>query len=388
MIQRSLTTLIVTLALILFTITQAQGQKEKILNQKKELEQIQREVEQGQNRLDSLKAEELGVLGGISEYDQKIASNRKVIDRLSHKLKKVKGDIVSAEQQLDLSRLNHEQTRQRFLKSIRRFYLATRSPTEMTSDHPNRELELNRRVRYLTAVAGFEAGNVAAASDFLDESVTLLEGYSGEKDRVVGLKKKKETTTALDKSRKEREQKRLQALRRRKTEEADHLIMLQQAAEEMEAILARLETEHRSRSGDQPASPSLFATMKGHLPPPVRGKIVEAFGSRVHPVTWLKSFSPGITVKAAPGREVSAVASGTVAYIGDLRGYGKFIILDHGDQYYSTYAGLANVTVTVGRYLHAADKLATVADEGRLKFELRLGREPLDPVKWIRFDSF
>ena len=388
MIQRSLTTLIVTLALILFTITQAQGQKEKILNQKKELEQIQREVEQGQNRLDSLKAEELGVLGGISEYDQKIASNRKVIDRLSHKLKKVKGDIVSAEQQLDLSRLNHEQTRQRFLKSIRRFYLATRSPTEMTSDHPNRELELNRRVRYLTAVAGFEAGNVAAASDFLDESVALLEGYSGEKDRVVGLKKKKETTTALDKSRKEREQKRLQALRRRKTEEADHLIMLQQAAEEMEAILARLETEHRSRSGDQPASPSLFGTMKGQLPPPVRGKIVEAFGSRVHPVTRLKSFSPGITVKAAPGREVSAVASGTVAYIGDLRGYGKFIILDHGDQYYSTYAGLANVTVTVGRYLHAADKLATVADEGRLKFELRLGREPLDPVKWIRFDSF
>lgn len=388
MIQRSLTTLIVTVTLILFTITQAQGQKEKILNQKKELEQIQREVEQGQNRLDSLKAEELGVLGGISEYDQKIASNRKVIDRLSHKLKKVKGDIVSAEQQLDLSRLNHEQTRQRFLKSIRRFYLATRSPTEMTSDHPNRQLELNRRVRYLTAVAGFEAGNVAAASDFLDESVALLEGYSGEKDRVVGLKKKKETTTALDKSRKEREQKRLQALRRRKTEEADHLIMLQQAAEEMEAILARLETEHRSRSGDQPASPSLFATLEGQLPPPVRGKIVEAFGSRVHPVTRLKSFSPGITVKAAPGREVSAVASGTVAYIGDLRGYGKFIILDHGDQYYSTYAGLANVTVTVGRYLHAADKLATVADEGRLKFELRLGREPLDPVKWIRFDSF
>ena len=78
MIQRSLTTLIVALALILFTITQAQGQKEKILNQKKELEQIQREVEQGQNRLDSLKAEELGVVGGISEYDQKIASNRSV----------------------------------------------------------------------------------------------------------------------------------------------------------------------------------------------------------------------------------------------------------------------------------------------------------------------
>jgi septal ring factor EnvC (AmiA/AmiB activator) len=382
-----LTTILIFCCLAFISIVRGQGQKEKILDQKKDLEQIQREVEQGRHRLDSLKNDELGVQESISDYDQKIASDRKVISRLNSKLKKVKSDISAAEQQLDRNQKHHEQTRRRFLESIRRFYLAARSPTEITSEHPNQELELNRRVIYLTAVAGFEAGNVAAASEFLDESVVFLQGRTGEKDRVAGLKKKKETATALDKGRKEREQKKLQAVRRRKTEEADHLLMLQQAAEEMEAIIARLETQHRPRPGNEPAPPSLFATMEGKLPSPVRGKVVETFGHKVHPVTKLKSFSPGITIRAAAGRTVSAVAPGTVAYVGDLRGYGEFIILDHGDQYFSTYAGLSQVAAAVGRYVHAGDKLAAVGADGRMKFELRFGREALDPVKWMRFDA-
>lgn len=367
-------------------ILAAKNQKEKVFDQRKELEQIQKEVEQGQWRLDSLKQEESGVQKNVAEYDQKIVSNRKVIQRLNRKLSTIKKDIGSATEQLTESREQYQQSRRRFLAGVRRFYLVAHSPTATTSEEPNQELELNRRVIYLTALAGFEAGNVAAASAYLDESIDQLDDFTGQKKRVSGLKHRKETATALDKSRKERQQKKLQALRRRKTEEADHLLMLHQAAEEMEGIIARLEQQRRLPS-DRPSTPGLFASMKGQLPPPVRGKIIETFGSKVHPVTQLKSFSPGVTIKAAAGRKVTAVAAGTVAHIGHLRGYGKFVILDHGDQYYSTYAGLDRVSVTVGRYVHAGDELAVAASDGQVKIELREGREPLDPVKWIRFDA-
>lgn len=364
----------------------AKNQKEKVFDQRKELEQIQKEVEQGQWRLDSLKQEESGVQKNVAEYDQKIVSNRKVIQRLNRKLSTIKKDIGSATDQLTQSRDHYQQSRRRFLAGVRRFYLVAHSPTATTSEEPNQELELNRRVVYLTAMAGFEAGNVAAASAYLDESIDQLDDFTGQKKRVSGLKHKKETATALEKSRKEREQKKLLTLRRRKAEEADHLLMLHQAAEEMEGIIARLEQQRRLPTS-RPATPGLFASMKGQLLPPVRGKIVETFGSKVHPVTHLKSFSPGVTIKAAAGRPVTAVAAGTVAYIGHLRGYGKFVILDHGDQYYSTYAGLDRVSVSVGRYMHAGDQLAEAASDGRVKIELREGREPLDPVKWIRFDA-
>lgn len=364
----------------------AKDQKEKIFEQRRELEQIQKDVEQGQKRLDSLQQAEIGVQKNVSEYDQKIVSNRKVIQRLNRKLNTIKKDIGLSTEQLTQSRDRYQQSRLRFLAGVRRFYLVAHSPTATTSGEPNQELELNRRVIYLTAMAGLEAGNVAAASAYLNESVKQLDDFSGEKKRVSGLKRQKETATALDKSRKERQQKKLQALRRRKAEEADHLLMLHQAAEEMEGIIARLEQQRRLPP-DRPVTPGLFVSMKGQMPPPVRGKIVETFGSKVHPVTHLKSFSPGVTIKAAAGRKVTAVAVGTVAYIGHLRGYGKFVILDHGDQYYSTYAGLDRISVTEGRYLNAGDQLAVAASDGRVRFELREGREPLDPVKWIRFDG-
>jgi len=388
MIKRLAKLHLIILTVLAASTAWSQGQKEKIFDQKKDLEQIKQEVEQGQTRLDSLKQEELGVQGSISEYDQKITSDGKVINRLGGKLKGLQKDIKAAESQLAQSRNRYDQTFQRFLESTRRFYLASRRPTEATSDDPNRELELNRRVIYLTALAGFERGNVADATDYLYESIALLDGRTGEKNRVAGLKKKKETAVALDKSRKEREQKRLQAVRRRKTEEADHLLMLQQAAQEMEAIIARLETESRPRPDNEPAPPSLFATLEGQLPAPVKGEVVETYGPKVHPITNLRSFSPGITIKAAAGRTVSAVAPGTVAYVGSLRGYGEFIILDHGDQYYTTYAGLEGAVVAVGHYVHAGDKLAKVGADGRIKFELRYGRETLDPVEWIRIDAF
>jgi septal ring factor EnvC (AmiA/AmiB activator) len=128
--------------------------------------------------------------------------------------------------------------------------------------------------------------------------------------------------------------------------------------------------------------------MEGKLPAPVTGKIVDTYGPKIHPITNLRSFSPGITIQAAAGRTVSAVAPGTAAYVGSLRGYGEFIILDHGDQYFTTYAGMENTLVTVGQYVHAGDKLAVVSAEGRVKFELRHGRKTLDPVEWIRIDAF
>ena len=34
------------------------------------------------------------------------------------------------------------------------------------------------------------------------------------------------------------------------------------------------------------------------------------------------------------------------------------------------------------------EALGDAGEDGILKFELRKGREPLDPIKWIKFDSF
>ena len=70
-------------------------QKGDILFQKKDLDEVQKEVEQSRRRLDSLKQTELKIQKCVSEYDQKIATNKKILTRLNRQLKKLKGEVFS-----------------------------------------------------------------------------------------------------------------------------------------------------------------------------------------------------------------------------------------------------------------------------------------------------
>ena len=157
----------------------------------------------------------------------------------------------------------------------------------------------------------------------------------------------------------------------------------------MEAIIARLEKEREraTPSGGEIYGSSLFASLKGHLPPPYRGKVVVRYGNSVDPVTRLKSFSPGISIRGEPGGIVRSIASGTIAYSGELRGYGKFVIINHDNQYYTTYAGLGKVLVSQGQHIQVQTGVGEAAADGIMKLEIRKGRESLDPVEWIRIES-
>ncbi len=381
---------IIAAAVLLTAVAAVQAEdKDDILQQKKELEKIQKEVEQGQKRLDSLKNVEISVQKQVSEFDQKITTNQKVIGRLNREMQQIKRDISSAEERLTENQDGLDRLRRRYLGNIRQFYFATQRTEGDFADAPNAELELNRKVIYLTAVAGFESGNVEQATNLLDNSQQQLTDLGGRKSEVNKLKKKKETSTSLEKSKKRQQEKALEKLRRQKMDESERIMTLQQAAREMEEIIARLEKARleRQRAG-QRQGPSVFASLRGQLPSPVRGKIVVPYGNSTDPVTKLKSFSPGITIAGRAGREVIAVAAGSVAYVGNLRGYGNFVIINHDNQYYTTYAGMAEVSVTEGQYLLSQGRLGSSGPDGLINFALRAGRKSLDPVKWIRIDSF
>ncbi len=381
-------TILVMLLVGLVSQTQAED-KDKILNQKSELERLQQDVAEGQRRLDSLQSAQRDVQGKISEYDQKISSDRQVIRRLNSQLDKVKRDIAVGDSVLTHRRHLYDRRHRRYLGNIRHFYMAAQSPDRAIAADPNDELDLQRQVVYLTALSGYESAGIADASELLDESLTELDEMSGRRKMIRGLKKERETSFSLDKSQKERQEKSLEQLRRKSMVEADRVLMLKQAAEEMAAIIARLE-EQRTRDdleGTPIIGESVFAGMKGHLTSPYRGKVIEGFGHHVDDVTNLKSFAPGITIQGKAGRSVYAVASGKVAYAGSLRGYGNFVIINHDRQYYTTYAGFGEILVSENQFLQARDKLGTSAADGIIKFEIRKGREPLDPVTWIAIES-
>ncbi len=122
-----------------------------------------------------------------------------------------------------------------------------------------------------------------------------------------------------------------------------------------------------------------FRTRKGRLAFPLAGQ------AEVKATT--REGGPGVELKAAPGTVVRAVHPGRVAFA-DLYGtYGKLVIVDHGDKYYTVSGNLASIDVKVGDQLSAGDRLGTVGGEPggptALYFEIRHGSERLAPAAWL-----
>ena len=88
------------------------------------------------------------------------------------------------------------------------------------------------------------------------------------------------------------------------------------------------------------------------------------------------------------GTPIRCIAEGTVEFVDWLPGYGKCIIVDHGDGYYSLYAHASSIFPARGAVVRAGDVLGEVGDTGSLNgtqlyFEIRKGKDSLDPSAWL-----
>ena len=129
--------------------------------------------------------------------------------------------------------------------------------------------------------------------------------------------------------------------------------------------------------------------MRGRLGWPAEGRVVEEYGTRVNPRFGTKTFRNGIDIDAGEGANIHAVFPGHVLYTGWFRGYGNLIIVDHGSEYYTLYAHVADIKVAEGDDVKQGQVIGTVGDTGslqgpRLYFEVRYQGKPQDPAQWLR----
>lgn len=132
-----------------------------------------------------------------------------------------------------------------------------------------------------------------------------------------------------------------------------------------------------------------FADQKGLLPSPIQGPIVKRFGlikGQEHPYTLNHK---GVVIGSAPGALVKAVFAGRASYIGSVPGYGKTLIIDHGDHYYTVYAQAEDIKVNLGDEISQAQVVASTGSSALenppgLYFEIRHFSEPYDPQLWMK----
>ena len=97
----------------------------------------------------------------------------------------------------------------------------------------------------------------------------------------------------------------------------------------------------------------------------------------------------GIDIAATLGQPVRAARGGEVVYSGStLRGYGKTVIIDHGDALSTLYAHNSELVAREGDRVERGEVIARVGRTGNASvehchFEIRRGDVPVDPMPFL-----
>ncbi len=112
---------------------------------------------------------------------------------------------------------------------------------------------------------------------------------------------------------------------------------------------------------------------------PMKGAILKKFDGEIN---------KGIDIAGNSGTRVNAAADGVVVYAGgNLRGYGKLVIVKHNDQFLSAYGNNRKISVSEGEEVKAGQMLAeagtSASNVEMLHFEIRRDGKPKDPIGYL-----
>jgi murein DD-endopeptidase MepM/ murein hydrolase activator NlpD len=129
----------------------------------------------------------------------------------------------------------------------------------------------------------------------------------------------------------------------------------------------------------------------GNLPlgvPVENMRLSSSFGRRRDPFNRRVAVHAGVDYAGAYRTPVVATGGGVVTFANRNGRYGKMVQIDHGHGYTTRYAHLSEVSVKVGQPVERGTRVGLVGSTGRstgphLHYELRVGTQPRDPLKFI-----
>lgn len=125
---------------------------------------------------------------------------------------------------------------------------------------------------------------------------------------------------------------------------------------------------------------------------PIGGRITSPFGWRRHPIFNSRSFHSGVDIGGPYNGNVRASNAGRVIYAGWYGGYGKVVILDHGQvngtPTTTLYAHLNSAAVSPGEYVSKGQVVGYEGTTGystgpHVHFEVRANGRPNNPLNYI-----
>lgn len=351
-----------------------------------ELEGLREKIQKSRERVNAAEADERAILDTLEDVDRRLQKATRERNRAAKEIRSAKARQEEIEPRLE----NAQRTLAKTQKAL---------SSRATALYRGGEVGPVRVLFSATSLPDL-LSRASALRVLVRHDAELVSRFGQERDRLSGLREEaaaivqeREKANAVlarvaSKLAVERRGKKkiLGSVRENRASERRLLLELEQAAQALEETIRTL--GKRATDSSSGVAGVGFAGRKGSLKPPVNASVSARFGRVLDPEFQTETLRNGVDFAAEAGARVGTVADGIARFAGWFRGYGRIVIVDHGDGFHTVSGHLDEIHVEVGDPVKAGQSLGTVGETGSLGgpslyFELRRGGDPIDPEPWL-----
>lgn len=359
----------------------------------KDLEGIKRRIQNERKGLSQLQIKEGSVLKSLGKIEDDLERKSKEVKIADARHNSILGAIQKTEAEVEKLRGSISQREDLFRQRVVALYRWQRNGDPFWFiDGPSDLSVALQRKRYLEATLAFDRGLIADLQNQSQRQEVLRLRLSEQKARLTEQKKVLVLARAAVAEEADNKKRLLASLRQEKDTRLRALREMEAAAQRLQKMLEEIARRALVRPRPTPVPPSTgrgLDAMLGQMDWPVKGPVSAPFGKFKHPEFATELVRKGIDIDAPLGEAVRAVEKGRVVFADRFSGYGRMVIIDHGERYYTIYAHLSEIISKTGDELRRGEVLGRVGDSdslsgAKLYFELRKDGRSIDPLPWLR----
>jgi murein hydrolase activator len=355
----------------------------------KDLEGIKKKIERERQGINQVRKREGSILQALGKIERDLEKKTKDLNTANSKLVSILDEMQQKETEAQRLRISLDQRRELLMKRAVALYRWHRGggPFVLLSGEVPLGVLLQRK-HYLKTTVLFDRELVEKLNGEVTYQESVKRELAHKKEELS--QQRRILAEVQDSVRKDGEKKKqlLASLRQEKDGRVRALKELEQAALRLQKMIEEISRRGVGKAPQLPAGTGLDA-MRGKLEWPVRGEVTGGFGKTKHPEFATEVFRKGIDIDAPIGEEIRAVEKGRVVFAERFSGYGKMVIIDHGERYFSVYAHLSDILKKTGETVKRGETLGRAGDSdslagSKLYFEMRKDGRSIDPLPWFQ----
>ncbi|MBF0451258.1 MAG: peptidoglycan DD-metalloendopeptidase family protein [Candidatus Magnetomorum sp.] len=364
-------------------VSQQQGQIQALKDEKKEIAQ---QISAQKEEYKRASAKEKDIIQELDQVDRSLNQSSRQLSALSAEIKSIDQKIISAQKKGQDLLKKIAKTEEYVSQRIVSLYQLKRIGASQIFYHAASFSDVLSSYKYLEYILTYDH---QVRAKLMADKKSLEQVFNDLKDKRTQKEDMQKRLSTIHNERKRQKNERsnlLKDIQNTKILTARAMTALNQSATRLDQTISDIQ---KAIENNKQQASITFNKKQPKMRLPVKGKVINQFGSYAHSKIGFTNSQHGLYIVADKGEPIKAVCPGRILYADWFKGYGNMIIIDHGDSYYTVYAHADEIFKHKGDVVEQGEVVGTLGDTGSmtgpgLYFEVRHHGKPINPIKWLK----